>query len=88
MYRKDLFKDWSSFHIVDYGWYLDCPKDNTLALEFSLSEKKTHDSKKCSSLLEALRCKRGRIRGLLWEIESRLMTLNPVSGRNPVRRFT
>lgn len=39
MYLKDLFKDWNSFHLVNYGWYLNCPKDNTTTSKFSLCEK-------------------------------------------------
>jgi hypothetical protein len=26
-------------HFINCGWYFDCPKENTLALDFSLHEK-------------------------------------------------
>lgn len=29
MYHKDLLKDWSTIHLKQCGWYLDCPKDST-----------------------------------------------------------
>lgn len=38
MFRKDLFKDWTSSHLVDYGWYFDSPKEGTLAFEIYLQE--------------------------------------------------
>lgn len=39
MYQKDLFKDWTSSHLQDYPWYVDCSKDNTTPLERKLWEK-------------------------------------------------
>jgi hypothetical protein len=27
MFHKNLPKDWLSAHLLDYGWYLDYPKD-------------------------------------------------------------
>jgi hypothetical protein len=39
MFHKELFKDQSSSHLVNYGWYFDYPKENTPTLEFSLHEK-------------------------------------------------
>jgi hypothetical protein len=39
MYTKDMFKDWSSPHLLDCGWCLDCPKENTISLEFKIQKK-------------------------------------------------
>jgi hypothetical protein len=39
MYRKDMLRDWSSPHLLDYDWYLDCPKENTLPSKFKIQEK-------------------------------------------------
>jgi len=39
MYYKELLKDWSSSHLVDYWLYINCLKKNISALEFSLREK-------------------------------------------------
>ncbi len=33
MYQKDLFRDWTSSHLHDYTWYMNCPKDNTPPFE-------------------------------------------------------
>ncbi len=39
MYKKDMLKNWSSPHLLDYGWYLNCPKENILPLKFKTREK-------------------------------------------------
>jgi hypothetical protein len=39
MYRKDMLRNWTSPHLLDYGWYLDYPKENTPPLEFKIQEK-------------------------------------------------
>ncbi len=39
MYRKDMLKDWSSPHLLDYGSYLDCLKENIPPLKFETREK-------------------------------------------------
>jgi hypothetical protein len=39
MYQKNLFKDWTSSHLRDCPWYVDCPKDNTPLFEWELQEK-------------------------------------------------
>ncbi len=39
MFHKDLFKDWSSSHFVDYGRYLDCPKHSTSSFKILLQER-------------------------------------------------
>ncbi|CAM6007070.1 unnamed protein product [Sphagnum balticum] len=39
MYRKDLLKEWLSGHLASYGWYLDCPDDNTPKSKCKLREK-------------------------------------------------
>jgi hypothetical protein len=39
MYKKDLLKEWLSGHLASYGWYVDCPANNTLELECGLKEK-------------------------------------------------
>jgi hypothetical protein len=39
MYRKDMLRDWSSPHLLDCGWYLDYPNENTLSLEFGIRDK-------------------------------------------------
>jgi hypothetical protein len=39
MYKKDLLKEWSIGHLGSYGWYLDCPIDNTPKLERRLRQK-------------------------------------------------
>jgi hypothetical protein len=49
MYHKEFFKDWSSLHLIDYGWYLDYPKENTPASKFSLREK---NESKCQEVLQ------------------------------------
>jgi len=38
MFKKDLLKDWLASHLLQYGWYLDYPKDNTPTLEIPLRE--------------------------------------------------
>jgi hypothetical protein len=39
MYKKDMFRDWISPHFLYYGWYLNCPKENIIPLEFEIQEK-------------------------------------------------
>jgi hypothetical protein len=39
MYKKNMLRDWSSPHLLDYGWYIDCPKENTLPSKFKIQEK-------------------------------------------------
>jgi hypothetical protein len=39
MYKKDILKDWSSPHLLDYGWYLDYPKENILPSKFKIRKK-------------------------------------------------
>ncbi len=39
MYWKELVRDWGSFHLPYYGWYLDCPLDYTPILERSKQKK-------------------------------------------------
>jgi hypothetical protein len=39
MFHKDLLKDWLSSHLLDYGWYLECPKDCSPSSEIALCEK-------------------------------------------------
>jgi hypothetical protein len=29
MYRKDFLKDWSTYHLEDCGWYIECLWDCT-----------------------------------------------------------
>ncbi len=36
MYKKNLLKDWPSFHLQHCGWYLDCPPDSILVSERTL----------------------------------------------------
>jgi hypothetical protein len=38
MFKKDLLKNWLASHLLQYGWYLDYPKDNTPTLEMPLRE--------------------------------------------------
>jgi hypothetical protein len=38
MFLKDLFKDWSTPHLLQCGWYFDCLKDNTPTLEIPMRE--------------------------------------------------
>jgi hypothetical protein len=39
MYRKDILRDWTSPHLLDCGWYLDCPKENILPSKFEIWER-------------------------------------------------
>jgi hypothetical protein len=39
MYKKGMLRDWSSPHLLDYGWYLDCSKENTPPSKFEIREK-------------------------------------------------
>jgi hypothetical protein len=39
MYKKDMLRDWSSPHFLDYGWYFNCLKENILPSEFEIQEK-------------------------------------------------
>jgi hypothetical protein len=39
IYRKDLLRDWSTPLLLNYGWYLDCSKENTLSSKFEIWEK-------------------------------------------------
>jgi hypothetical protein len=39
MYRKDMLRDWTSPHLLDCGWYLDCSKENTPPSELEIWEK-------------------------------------------------
>lgn len=39
MFCKDLFKEWSCIHFVDYGQYLDYPKENIMTSEISLRDR-------------------------------------------------
>jgi hypothetical protein len=39
MYKNNMLKDWSSPHFLDYGWYLNCPKENILPSKFEIREK-------------------------------------------------
>jgi hypothetical protein len=39
MYKKDFLKEWSSGHMASYGWYLNCPTNNTPKSECGLREK-------------------------------------------------
>ncbi len=43
MYKKAMLRDWTSPHLLDCGWYLDCLKDNTPPSEFEIQEK--HESR-------------------------------------------
>ncbi len=36
-----MLRDWSSLHLLDCGWYLYCPNENTPSLEFKIQKK--HD---------------------------------------------
>ncbi len=38
MYKKDMLRDWTSPHLLDYGWYLDYLKENTLPSKFEKHE--------------------------------------------------
>jgi hypothetical protein len=38
MYRKDILRDWPSFHLQHYGWYLDYSLDSIPIFERSLKE--------------------------------------------------
>ncbi len=38
MYQKDLLKDWSSPHLTECGWYLDCCMNHTSSFEVSPCE--------------------------------------------------
>jgi hypothetical protein len=42
MYRKDMLKDWNFPHLLDCGWYLDCPNEITPPLEFEIWDKYEH----------------------------------------------
>jgi hypothetical protein len=35
---KDMLRDWTSPHLLDYGWYLDYLKENTLPSKFEKHE--------------------------------------------------
>ncbi len=39
MYMKDVLRDWSSPHLLDYGWYLNCLNVNTPPSKFEIWEK-------------------------------------------------
>jgi hypothetical protein len=39
MYKKYMLRDWTSPHLLDCGWYLDYPKENTPPSEFEIHEK-------------------------------------------------
>lgn len=39
-------KDWSPSHLVYFGWYMDCPKDNIPSSEILLQKKNELDSRK------------------------------------------
>jgi hypothetical protein len=67
MFHKNLFKDWSSSHLLDYGWYLDYPKDYTPQSKFAFYKRidPSFQSKLHASLtvpIEASK-KRGRRKG-------------------------
>jgi len=38
MFKKDLFKDWPTSHLLQCGWYFNCLKDNTPTLDIPLRE--------------------------------------------------
>jgi hypothetical protein len=39
MYKNDMLRDWTSLHLLDYGWYLDYLKENTPPSKFEIREK-------------------------------------------------
>lgn len=38
MFHKILLKEWLPSHILECGWYLDCPKNNTPSSKIPLKE--------------------------------------------------
>lgn len=34
-----MLRDWSTPHLLNYGWYLECSKENTLPSKFEIWEK-------------------------------------------------
>ncbi len=42
MFHKYPLKDWSFRHLVDYGWYLDCPKDNIPSSKILFRKRNDH----------------------------------------------
>lgn len=36
IFHKELFKDWLTPHLLDCGWYLECPKNSMPAFDVVL----------------------------------------------------
>jgi hypothetical protein len=59
--------DWSFSHVVDFGYYLDCPKDNTPSSKILLQ--KNNDPSFQQAIMSFVKLERGKKKQLPWEKE-------------------
>jgi hypothetical protein len=61
MFCKDLLKDWSSSHLVHYGWYMDYPKDNTPS--YKILFQKRNEPRFQKAIVSSAQLERGKKKG-------------------------